>query len=158
MVVKIEEPEALTYEFIALPSLIFEVILVPPNSLEMGFGGEDLDSRSIDVPKSNGSIWFRVYTLEIEKVFVAHATFAASAETVQCDTISVMEKYRRQGVATVLYDLAAEVFEGEVVPSNNLTEEAIRFWENRSHNVCICRRCICNLFSNIVFRLSRYRN
>lgn len=82
------------------------------------------------MPKSFGAIWFDVSTWQ--GGFVAQATFAADADAVRCDTITVNPAHRRKGVATSLYEIASEMFQGPVVPSDNQTAEAEAFWGGRT--------------------------
>lgn len=109
----------------------YRVVLwrVPPGPREDARIAERFDEKSIDVPKSFGSIWFQLWTWEGGSV--AQATFAADADAVRCDTITVHPTYRLRGIATRLYEAASESFQGPVVPSENQTPDAVAFWRGR---------------------------
>lgn len=88
---------------------------------------EAYDDRSIHVDNTTGSIWFHVEVRSTREV-TAIAVFAADSLVVRCDTIEVMPKYRRRGVATALYRIASREFAAPVVPSGVLSSEASAFW------------------------------
>lgn len=89
------------------------------------------DDRSIAVDKTMGSVWIDVVDY-VGGAMVATAVFAADAQAVRCDTVDVMPLYRRKGVATALYKIASRSFAAAVVPTDNLSEDAKRFWGTRS--------------------------
>ncbi len=70
---------------------------------------------------------------EIEPV--AYADLIQHHETFwwQVLHVEVQPSFRRQGIATRLYDRMAEVLECEMRPSAWLSEEAYQFWTKRAH-------------------------
>lgn len=125
---KISEPEELEGEI--LPSFVFKVVKIPAGLADTDPIRERYDDRSIEVPKSAGSIWVEVRT-STDASLAAWATFAADDREVRCDTVDVMPDYRRLGIANALYQLASELFEAPVVPSDTLSEDARLFWGAR---------------------------
>jgi hypothetical protein len=95
---------------------------------------ERFDDRSIDVPHDNGSVWIEVRDPEKGEL-VAIAVFGADAKVVRCDTVEVTLHYRRKGVATALYRLASSLFKAPVVPTDNLSADAVAFWGQQSEIV-----------------------
>jgi GNAT superfamily N-acetyltransferase len=89
------------------------------------------DDRTIEIPSSNGSLWCDVERAD-GAAFVGKAVFAADAEVARCDTVDIMPQYRRQGLAAALYQLAADIFETYVVPTNLRSNDAIAFWGGRT--------------------------
>jgi hypothetical protein len=114
------------------PAEPYRVVMwcLPPGPPEDPRIGERFPEGSIEVPKSFGAIWFDVSTWQ--GGFVAQATFAADADAVRCDTITVNEAHRMKGVATQLYETASGVFQGPVIPSDNQTPDAVAFWGGRT--------------------------
>lgn len=117
-----------------IPGYEFEAILLPGNE---GFndGDWDCDEKSIDVPYSNGHLWLRV-TICGSKDRVAWATFGCGSTTVQCDTIEVLDDFRRKGIASQLYQIAACAFSAPVIPTGKQSPLANLFWKNRSSITC----------------------
>ena len=103
---------------------------VPPGLPADHQARDGFDDQSIAVPREAGSVWFRVWVPGDR--FVAAATFAAGDQTVQCDGIDVEAIYRRQGIATALYELASSIFAAPVIPSATQTSDAKAFWGDRS--------------------------
>lgn len=114
------------------PAKPYRVVMwcVPPGPPEDVRIGERFPEGSIEVPKSFGAIWFDVSTRQ--GGFVAQATFAADADAVRCDTITVSEAHRKKGVATSLYEIASDMFQGPVIPSDNQTSDAVGFCGGRT--------------------------
>ena len=90
------------------------------------------DDRTVDVPKSNGTLWFNV---NLETKPVAHAVFGAGDIHVRCDSVDVEKAHQSKGLATEMYDRASRFFGMDVVPSDNLSVEAERFWEARQQSL-----------------------
>jgi len=51
---------------------------------------------------------------------------------VRCDLIAVQEPHRRKGIATVVYELASEIFDAPVVPATVQSDDARAFWAGRT--------------------------
>ncbi len=70
--------------------------------------------------------------------------FAGSAEFASDDPegrygfyavdVGVLPQYRRMGVATAMYDAAAEKF-GDIIPSEHQTDDARAFWQSYGREV-----------------------
>ena len=113
----------------------FDVAVVP-SKLPFNHPARDrFDDRAIAVPNELGSVWVTVYSHEDKSSIAAVATFAATNDSVRCDSVEVNLTHRRRGVATPLYDLASKVFELPIVPSDTLSEDAKAFWSNRQQKV-----------------------
>lgn len=106
-------------------------IATPPFGTSYRLMPWDSDERTIDVPRTSGSIWFWVF-LNGDPIHIATATFAADDLVVRCDAIHVAKLHRRKGIATKLYRLASSIFQAKIVPSDVLQEDGIRFWRGRS--------------------------
>ena len=115
------------------PDFQFQLTLVPPCLPNTSRIRDEFDDRSIEVPHENGSLWIRVHTAKGDHAFAGHAVFGASFISTQCDTIQILQGFRRRGIATFLYDLTEEIFEVPVEPSSNLTGDARKFWQHRSN-------------------------
>lgn len=89
------------------------------------------DDRSVSVPKTSGSLWFRIYPTGTNSL-VAQATFAADSCVVRCDSIEVAPPHRRKGIANQAYLLAACAFDAPVIPSGEQSELSRLFWQNRT--------------------------
>lgn len=128
MVKSIQHPEIRQGAF--LEDYGCEIALIP-----QGFPYQqapwDSDDRSISVPNTSGSLWFRVYPRS-GQMPIAAATFAADAAVVRCDSIEVEELHRRRGIAKHAYLLAACIFEAPVVPSSTQLPGGLLFWRNRT--------------------------
>ena len=131
MALVISEIEGVSLEFCNLPGIIFCMSLVPKGLPEDHHIRQKYDDRSIQVPNENGSLWITVRRDDSQGASVAEAVFASTQRTVQCDTIEVHRDFRLLGIATKLYDLAEEVFDAPVVPSETLSEDAMQFWKKR---------------------------
>lgn len=114
------------------PAAPYRVVMwcLPPGPPEDVRLGERFPEGSITVPKSFGAIWFDVSTRQGD--WVAQATFAADADAVRCDTITVNAAHRRNGIATSLYETASEMFQGPVIPADIQTPDAKAFWGGRT--------------------------
>jgi hypothetical protein len=112
---------------------VFELVAmeVPPGLARDDPHRSIFDDRSIEVPKSHGSLWCDVQ-LKSDGSFVGKAVFAADDEVARCDTVDVMPEYRRRGLAAALYQLAADIFEVPVVPTDLRSDDAIAFWGERT--------------------------
>jgi hypothetical protein len=88
------------------------------------------DSRTIELPKELGSIWFEVF--DPAGAWAATATFAGGEGVVRCDLIEVERPHRRQGIATVVYMLASRIFDAPVVPASVRSDDAVTFWAGRT--------------------------
>lgn len=125
---KIEETVSIAFD---LPNgLHGSAMLVAPGLAPSDPLREHHDDRSIDVPHGSGAIWFDVRTAT--GASAANAVFAADEHFARCDQIEVAESFRRIGVATALYQCAADLFAAPVVPSDILSPDARRFWAGRS--------------------------
>jgi hypothetical protein len=113
------------------PRYLFLLVALPPNTGCSHSYDSSFDDRSVDLPKSWGTIWFRVRDTTCGG-HIGHATFAASPLSVICDTIHIDDDHRRRGIATQLYDLAEKVFAVPAVPSHILSDEAEAFWAKRN--------------------------
>lgn len=90
----------------------------------------ECDDRSIDVPKSSGSIWFRVFFDE-DTTWIASAIFAADDEFARCDDVNVDPGHQRRGIATFLYALASIIFEARVIRSDSILKDGEKLWEGK---------------------------
>jgi predicted GNAT family acetyltransferase len=106
------------------------LVVVPSGLAAQDPWRDDHDDRSVAVPHGDGSAWLTVRTRDDR--LVAQAVFGAEGSVVRCDTITVMDAFRRQGIATRLYKLASAIFEAPVVPSALLIEDGPAFWQGRS--------------------------
>lgn len=105
--------------------------VVPPDVDAQDRLRERYDDRSIAVAKTMGSVWIDV----VDRATGGHAAtavFAADALVVRCDTVDVMQDYREKGVANAMYKIASRIFAAAVVPSDNLSPAAERFWRYRT--------------------------
>ena len=104
--------------------------VVPPGLSSSHPSREMNDDRSIEVPNELGSLWCRIFQSD-NRTPVASAVFAASRDSVLCDTIDVHEAHRRKGLATFLYNLAEQIFEVPAAPSEILSDGSQAFWKRR---------------------------
>ena len=104
---------------------------IPPATGDNHPFPENLDDRSIGVPKTHGSVWARVY--DQQNNIVGHATLASDGVAGRCDTIEIDKQHRRKGLATKIYKIASHVFGCPIVPSDTLTQDAKNFWGNQTH-------------------------
>lgn len=58
--------------------------------------------------------------------------FKADDDRLQGFSLGVNEPYRRQGIATEMYDAVEELSGRELTPSNYLTDEGLEFWMSRN--------------------------
>jgi hypothetical protein len=95
----------------------------------------DCDDRSVKLPKSSGTLWFRVFVGDSETV-IAHAVFAADNAVARCNSIDVDERHRRREIASHLYRCAACFFDAPVVPSGTTLPGGKLFWGSRTSIIC----------------------
>ena len=112
----------------------FEVGLVPAG-LPYQQAPWESDDRSIAVPNTSGSLWFRI-TPTGHETQVAIATFAADDAVVRCDTIDVELPHRRKGIADHVYRIAVCIFEAPVIPSGTQLPGGALFWQGRASIIC----------------------
>lgn len=118
-----------------LDGLYFAVAELLPPEFPYTQSKWENDDRSLAVPKTSGSAWFRVFEVGSETQ-IAYAFFAADSEVVRCDDVHVDSQHRLKGIANFLYCLAACIFEAPVVPSDRLLEDGKMFWKGRTEIVC----------------------
>lgn len=107
-----------------------EIAFVPPGLPDDHPLRGRYDDRSISVPASAGSLWMTLVTSE-ERHFAGAAIFAADEAIVRCDTIEIVGRFRRRGLASCLYELAAIFTKAPIAPGALLSADAIAFWRAR---------------------------
>jgi hypothetical protein len=111
------------------------VVGIPPNLPSRDIHRDQYDDRTFQVCHTMGTLWFTVFNVADGK-FVGHAAFGADSSAVRCDTISIETNFRRNGVASALYELASCIFEAPVIKSNILSQDAHSFLSNRTEILC----------------------
>lgn len=114
----------------ATSEYLLQIVLSPPGTGSSNQHGCQIDDRSISVANTLGSLWMWVY-VEGSLSPIAHAVFAATPESTQCDSVWVDENHRRKHIATALYKHAESIFGVNAHPSDNLADDAVKFWSNR---------------------------
>lgn len=87
-----------------------------------------------DYTKNPCSLIFTVHTVE-NKVRAKKISTAVFKYDRDCKWyphhIEVVPGYKRKGVATIMYDIVQSEINGVLVPSDDQSDEARAFWQNR---------------------------
>ena len=75
-------------------------------------------------------------TASIDGKEIGYANFADIGDVIKAKSMEVIPKYRRKGIATMMYDFAEELG-NDVAPSEALTDPGKAFWRNRDSNADI---------------------
>ncbi len=133
MAVIIDQPFCV--ELPVLGKFTVSVVGIPPDLPSRDIHRDQYDDRTFHVCHTMGTIWFKVYNVEDGK-FVGHAEFGSDSVAVRCDTVTIEASFRRNGVASALYELASYIFNAPVVKSNILSQDAVDFWSGRTEIFC----------------------
>lgn len=90
----------------------------------------DLDSRSVDAPKDEGTIWVHIFPNGGQQ-HVAHFVFGVSVDGVTCDDATVLDPHGRKGIATTVYLAAQKLARRPLIPSVNQTEDGRLLWASK---------------------------
>jgi len=86
----------------------------------------DIDLRAF-IP-GRGRFNIEAYTKEGEKI--GYIIFSVNQNALTADKVFVDPQYRRQKVATKMYDFAQSL-ENDIIPSDSLMPDGQAFWQNR---------------------------
>jgi len=87
-----------------------------------------------DYTKNPCSLTFNVSIIEnkVRTKKVARAVFKMGKHnTWYPHVVEVFHRYKRKGIATLMYDIAQSEIDGTLVPSDEQSEEAKAFWKHR---------------------------
>ncbi len=128
---KIVETTQAILQFDDIQDFDFQVTTVPANLSLTAEERLEFDDRALDVPTEYGSIWVRVYQRGKNTAFVAHAEFGVGTTSVICDCVEVEKEYRRNNIATKIYDVVEAIADAAVQRSATQTSDAENFWRYR---------------------------
>ena len=110
---KYDIPEGTTVEYI--------------NIQETEINQEEDATVNFDIQESPGRV---AIVASIDQNRIGSLRLVETENGFQVDTISVSPEYRRNGIGTEMYRVAAESLDGEIVSDTAQTIEAMRLWEN----------------------------
>lgn len=104
----------------------------PPDQSISAPSTELYDIRTATMPHDQGCLWLEVYSDETRVDRIGWAQFSGAKDACRCENIHVETPFRRTGLATVMYDVAEEVFNVDAAPTDNLSWDAQQFWKSRA--------------------------
>jgi len=107
----------------------------PPDQAIDAPSMELYDIRTATFPYDQGCLWLDVYADEARSDRIGWAQFSGTKDACRCENIFVEMPYRRTGLATMMYDLAEEIFNVGAVPTDNLSGDAQQFWKSREREL-----------------------